>query len=183
MKTTIILCLLFWMSAAQGQNPIALDPATVNYSSPAILVTANGNNINLDIREEYFNQFFINPIRFVEENFDFYSLNLQNFEEAQVKFITPKGYLKATYNKDGDLISTVQQYKNIDLPRDLWLQVYKENEGWSMISNKYSAMGKFNKIDKALYKIKLSNGKKTKKIKISPEVVSEGRMVYNVKKW
>lgn len=181
MKTTIILCLVFWMSTAQAQKTIALDPATVNYSSPAVLVTANGNNVNLEISEEYFNQFFDNPIKFVEENFDFHSLQLQDFEEAQVRFVTTKGYLNATYDKGGDLVKTSQKFKNIYLPRNIWEQVYKENTGWTMLNNKYTASGKGNKIDKAVYQIKLSDGKKTKNIKISPAVVSEGRMVNNVK--
>lgn len=179
MKAAIILCLMFWMSTAQAQKTIALDPATVNYSSPVILASSNDFNLDLEIREDYLYQFFYNPIKFVEENFDFHSLNLDDSEETEVRFITSKGYLKATYNQNGELVKTAQQFKNIILPRYIWNQVYKENEGWTMVNNKYTASGKTNKIDKEVYRIKLSDGKKMRKIKFSPAVVHEGRIGKN----
>ncbi len=165
------------MGTAQAQKAITLDPATVNYSSPVISVSFNRNNFDLEIREDYFNHFANNPIKFVEEKFDFNSLNLDDFEEVEVKFVSSKGYLKATFDEHGELIRTDQQFKNIALPGHIRNQVYKNNLGWYMVNNKYTASGNTNKIDKELYRINLTDGKKMRRLKFSPAIISEGRMV------
>lgn len=167
MKTLLSLFLVFCVGAVQAQKVIALDPATVTFAS--VTTNSNMDNLEFEVKEDFFNQFISNPIKFVETNFDFKSLGIEDYDEVEVSFITRKGYLKATYDEKGELVKTSQNFKQIRLPRSVWEEIFKEHQGWSLVSNQYTATGKGNKVNKELYRIKLEKGKEIKKLKIIPK--------------
>lgn len=180
MKNLIIIismvCLVSTASIAQAQETIILDPAVIEYDSPKVVTASNVADAEFTIEEERFNEFFEDPIGFVQENFDIASLKLN--DQAEVKFTCTKGYLKATFDENGELVSTSQRYKDILVPADLRYQLLKEHKGWMAVSNKYTARGHGDKIDKEIYKIKLveMNGNGVKRIKMIPGEVLDDRI-------
>ncbi|CAN5397675.1 hypothetical protein BH23BAC2_BH23BAC2_20990 [soil metagenome] len=179
MKTVIFsLFVVLWMGTLQAQKVIHLDAATVTYNAPKVGTTSNLQNFDLEVKEDYENHFMKNPIRFVLENFDIQSLNLEKngLENVQVSFLSRKGYLNATFNKKGELMETSQRFRDIALPHKVWRDIYKDNIGWNMASNLYKASGKGSSIDQELYTIKLTQGKQKKYVKYVPQKMIEGRV-------
>ncbi len=178
----ILLLILCWISNVEAQEVTQLDEARVTFS-PEVSVVTDLDNVELKVKESYPGHFSENPIRFMQENFDIKELlsaiDTKDFDEIQVSFINRKGHLKATFDKDGYLLGTSQQFKNIALPRNVREQLYNENKGWSMIKNKYVASGKSDMIQKEKYRIRLSNGDKKKSITIAPAIPVGGRIASN----
>lgn len=179
MKTLLSLFLVFCVGAVQAQKVIKLDPATVTYTSPKVLISSNMDNLKFEVKEDFSNHFMSNPIKFVETNFDVKSLGLENYEGVTVSFITKKGHLNASFDKNGELVRTTQRFEQIPIPMAVWNEIYKENVGWTMVSNLYTASGKGNKINKELYKVKLANGNEIKRIKFVPKPVTAGKIASN----
>tara|TARA_R100000935_G_C2821146_1_gene159838 strand:- start:496 stop:1041 length:546 start_codon:yes stop_codon:yes gene_type:complete len=178
MKTLIIiLILVLGMSTIQAQKVTKLDEATVTYNTSKVVTSSNMQNVEFEVKEAYVNHFMKNPIRFALENFDVKSLNLDDdIESVLVSFISGKGYLNATFNKDGELIETSQRFRDIVMPLNVRRDIYKDNIGWTITSNLYKASGKGSLIDKELYKIKLIQGKEKRNVNYVPQKITEGRV-------
>lgn len=172
-KLILFFVLLLGISTMQAQEVIQLDEARLNFNPDAVIVDADLNSFKCFVKENHVGEFSKNPIVFMKQNFDFKSFlstvsNTDEFNEFVVTFNSNKGFLRAVYNKEGELMNTYQKFINKALPRDIRGQVYLQNKGWNMVSNKYVASGRSDKLDREVYKIKLENGKLSKKIKIVP---------------
>ena len=178
MKTFILLMLVFGMSTVHAQV-IELEPANVEFKALKLVATPDASGLHLLVKENYRNEFLNNPIRFMESNFDISMIDISGFDEVEVKFVSSKGYLKATFDDNGKLLKTYQRFENIVLPLAIRSQLYTENQGWTMVSNKYTANGKENRIHKELYQIKMEKGKESRRVKIRPSIDSEGRVAGN----
>ncbi|CAM4025724.1 hypothetical protein [Gillisia hiemivivida] len=179
MKTMLLfVILLLSMGAMQAQEVIQLGEARISYNPDAIVVDSDLNSLSFTVKEKYNGEFSKNPIQFMKQNFDFKGLlssleGSDDFYEFLVTFKSKKGYLEATYNIEGELVNTYQKFSNKTLPLDIRRQVYTQNQGWTMVSNKYVASGRFDRIDKEFYKIKLANNNKLKNIKVVPGSTSD----------
>ena len=178
MKNLIIMLCILTMSIAQAQESVILDPAVLEYDSPQVITASNVADAEFTIEEERFNEFFEDPIGFVKENFDMASLIKEGDKKAVVKFTCPKGFLKAYFNKDGELVSIRQRYKDVLVPEELRYRLLKEHKGWMAVSNKYKAKGHGDEIEKEIYKIKLveMHGDGVKRIKMIPGEGLDGRV-------
>lgn len=178
----ILLLILCWIGNVEAQVVTQLEEARVTFS-PEVSVVTDLENVEFKVKESYAGQFSENPIRFMQENFDINELlsaiETEDYDEIQVSFVNRKGYLKATFDNDGDLIKTYQNFKNVALPRDIREQVYNDNKGWSIIKTKYVASGKGAMIQKEKYRLRLNNGDKNKNITIIPALPASGRMASN----
>lgn len=178
----ILLLILCWIGNAEAQVVTQLEEARVTFS-PEVRIVTDLEDVEFKVKENYPNHFAENPIRFMQENFDINELldviDTEDFDKIQVSFINRKGYLQATFDKDGDLLNTYQQFKDIALTRDVREQLYNENKGWSMVSNKYVAKGKGNMIEKEKYRIRLKNDGQKKTITIIPSISEGGRVASN----
>ena len=174
MKTRLLfLFLLLGMGAMQAQKVTQLGEVRVGYNPNAIVVNSDLNSVSFIVKESYKGEFSKNPIQFMKQNFDFNNFisalpNASEFDEFVVTFNSEKGYLEAIYTNEGKLVQTLQKFNDKVLPLDLRRHVFTNYQGWKMISNKYVASGKSDKIDKEYYKIKMDNGGKTKSIKVVP---------------
>lgn len=172
-RVILMLSLILGMSAMYGQEIIQLDEARLSFNPDAIVVNSDLGTVKCFVKENYVGEFSKNPIQFMKQNFDFKDflsavLNADEFDEYVVTFNSKKGYLEAIYTNEGDLVQTLQKFNDKILPLDLRRQVYTDNKGWTMVSNKYVASGKSDQIDKEYYRIKMKNGSKSKSIKIVP---------------
>jgi hypothetical protein len=166
-----ILC--GFISTMQAQEVIVLDEARLTIDLQAVTVDSNIGEIRCNVKEDYNGQFSSNPIKFMNEKFDFKDflsavVNKDEIDEYRVTFNSSKGYLEALFTNEAELVQTQQSFKDILLPSAVRNQLHLENKGWTMVSNKYKASGKSDRIDKEVYKIRLENGNKRKTVKIVP---------------
>lgn len=86
-----------------------------------------------------------------------------------VYFMIPEGKILASYDKDSNLLRTIERYKDIHLPIPVLKVIKKRFPNWSVTKNiylvNYHNSGETGKIRK-LYKITLQNGDKRIKVKI-----------------
>ena len=170
MKGIIILSLLGIFAAGQAQV-IQLEEANVSYSPKAVVVSSAPGKMVLRISEEYTGQFSNNPMKFVKESFDinpYISSQKIKFDSYVVDFRSSKGHLVADYNKKGNLTKTFQRFRNSTMPVALRKDILLDNKGWSIANYVYIAKGRKDRIDKEIYKVKLTNGNDGKTVKIRP---------------
>lgn len=162
-----------------AQEVIQLDEARLTVPLEDITVDSELGTIRCVVSEAYTGEFSSNPIRFMKEKFDFREFlsavdNKDEFDEYLVTFKSTKGFLEAVYTNEGELVQTLQIFKDIFLPPAVRNQVYLENKGWTLVGTKYVASGKSDRIDREIYRVKLENGNKKKTVKIVPSAIQVG---------
>ncbi|MCM4159812.1 hypothetical protein FHG64_15795 [Antarcticibacterium flavum] len=171
MKTLAISLVLFLAAAvSQAQGIIELNETRVDYNPMFSEMTRHGNSYIMKVREDHSREFEKDPLTFLNNNFNirqFISLiDESNYDSYIVTFRSNKGNLNAEYDMDGNLESISHRFKNVAMPYSLIQQVFRDNEGWSVVKNSHIAYGKNGKIDRSYYKVTLKNGRQVKKVKI-----------------
>jgi hypothetical protein len=88
------------------------------------------------------------------------------YDEYQVSFYIPKGYALASYDKDGNLIRTIERYKNVKLPIAVRKALAKRFPNWIVDKDIYKVIYSEKKWNaKKIYKLKLSNGDESIRVK------------------
>ena len=176
-KLITLIFVAGWVLTSYSQEIIQLEETRVNFDPTAEIVFEDYRNGIVKVKEKYESQFQSDAIAFIKENFD-----INKFLEAQdgltgdieITARSKKGYLIATFNEDGELIKNYQKFKDIALPYDIRNQVYSQNKGWTMVSNKYVASGEGDQLDQQKYLVKLQRGKEKTKMKIAPSASISG---------
>lgn len=89
--------------------------------------------------------------------------------------------IMATYNKEGQLISTVDHYKNKTVPRHIYSAVDKLYPEWEILDGykKMSTYDKAGELNNEYFKLSLKFGEKTRKVYVNNDgnlVNSTGRI-------
>lgn len=171
MKTLFIyLVLVIWAGVCHAQEVTELKEAKVGFAPLASEVVRDGNNFTFNIKESYAGEFESNPLAFIETYFDINNfiteVRGEEYEGFQVTFKNKKGQFQAEFDKNGNLGSTSERFKNITLPANLREQLYRDHKGWVMLKNVRIARGQNGLVDKQLYRIKLKKGDQRKTLKI-----------------
>lgn len=94
---------------------------------------------------------------------DIYS---DEYDLYDVYFVIPEGKILASYDKEGNILRTIERYKDIDLPLPVLKAVMRRFPNWSIAKNAYMVnyheSGKVRK----LYKLTLENGDHRIKVKL-----------------
>ncbi|GAA4270400.1 nicotinate-nucleotide adenylyltransferase [Hyunsoonleella aestuarii] len=92
------------------------------------------------------------------------------YETYTVSFFIPDGKILAAYDKNGKIIRTIEKFKNIKLPKSVREAVYKRFPNWSLEKDVYlvNYHSKNEKVSKE-YKVKLKNGEKTMRVKLTED--------------
>lgn len=89
-----------------------------------------------------------------------------DYDYYEISFYIPDGHILAAYDKDGNIIRTIERFKNAALPRAVIESVAKTYPNWSFFKDvylvNYHQSGKITK----KYKITLKNGDKRIKVKV-----------------
>ncbi|MFD1095871.1 hypothetical protein [Salegentibacter chungangensis] len=176
----IVLFLSFVISSAQAQKVVRLEELKMTYSPESLILDPNTNSLSIVVSENYAGEFAENPLVFVRENFDIYQFIEANadsdFISYEVNFRTGKGFLDAEYDKEGNLLSSYSDFKNIALPYQMIVDIAKSNPGWQIVKNRHVAISNEWDITKEYYKVKLADGNKRKNVKIDlgPRKFNEG---------
>ena len=171
MKTMVIyLTLLFWSGVTNSQEITVLDEARVGFSPGSSEMVRSGDNFIFTVKESYEGEFEKDPVGFMNKYLDMKDFHSEvahmNFDPYEVIFKSSKGSLHADFDKNGDMLRFSHKLTNVLLPSDLRHNLYRDYKGWRMVKNVHIAAGRNGSMDKEFYRIKMENGKQTKRIKI-----------------
>ncbi|MEO1012590.1 MAG: hypothetical protein AAFX53_14890 [Bacteroidota bacterium] len=77
------------------------------------------------------------------------------------------GGIIVNYDTHGEILRTWERFQNVSLPKPIRELLAKKYKGWKIRENRYRGSFAHGKAAKALYRIKLVKGKKTKKIELN----------------
>ena len=90
-------------------------------------------------------------------------------EPFKVIFNTDKGTIRTTYDWQGEVLTSEENFRNVALPNHLVKKALKGRDGWQVIrTNYYVSYVQGREADKK-YTVQITNGKKRKKISLDAE--------------
>ena len=101
----------------------------------------------------------------VEEQ-DYYT---DEFDFYTVSFYIPDGKIVAVYDQEGVVMRTIEKFNNIALPDPVAKAVLDRFPNWEVVSDVYRVTYNNKKGAKKTYKLKLQNGDKTMRVKLTEE--------------
>ncbi len=171
MKTLIIsITLILTATMLSAQEVTVLDETRLFYAPLNVVVDQDGDSYIYEVNERLGRQFAKDPIGFMNANFDIQSFINHTADKRYnaylVTFKSTHGSLEADFDKNGKLLETRQQFKNVVLPPYIRNDVHQTYEGWTLTKTKYTARTKGEILANATYKIKLENGREKQTLKI-----------------
>lgn len=115
------------------------------------------------------------PVRMLQRQAAEYNVKSADYYEEDndvyfVSFYIPEGQILASYDKEGKLLSTVEKYKNIELPKVIAEAVGKRYPNWSINKDVYFVnYHETNTEVKKYYKLTLRNGDRRMQVKVNAE--------------
>lgn len=100
--------------------------------------------------------FNIKELDIYEDEYDYYD----------VYFIIPEGKILASYDKEGNILRTIEKFKNTHLPAAVAKAILKRFPNWNFSENIYVVNYKKSKGATKHYKLTLENGDKRIKVKL-----------------
>ena len=100
------------------------------------------------------------------KNSEFYS---DDYDTYSIDFFIPDGHILAAYDRDGNIIRTIEKFKDVTLPRAVIESVSKQFPNWIFKKDVYLVSYHDEKGVTKKYKITLENGDKRIKVKTDAE--------------
>jgi len=100
------------------------------------------------------------------KNAEFYS---DEYDTYSVDFFIPDGHILAAYDRDGNIIRTIEKFKDVTMPRAVIESVAKQYPNWVFKKDVYLVTYHDTKGITKKYKITLENGDKRIKIKVDAD--------------
>lgn len=129
------------------------------------------SNINLSYLEKVQDIGLADYVKFLEKEASVF--DVRGFVELDsrkrtfiVMFKSAKGYIIADYDRNGKILKTSERYKNIALPKNLIIAVFKKYPESSLLKVAYSVEYDYQKAVKKTYKIQIMNNGKKRNLKI-----------------
>lgn len=110
------------------------------------------------------------PVKMLERkvaDFDLKESELyqDEWDYYKVSFFIPEGKIVAAYDKDGNILRTIEKFKNIKVPKSVAESVLNRFPGWVIFEDVYKVNYHKDKGVKKIYKLTLENGDKRMKVK------------------
>lgn len=166
---TLLLFICF-VSSGRAQQMISMNELTHDgKAAPSLKVKLATSSSTFVIREDYVGQFRSNPVEFVKANFD-----IQRFIEENrvsdndsylINFSSKSGFVSIRYDEDGKVLFSRQEMKNVPIAPENLALALKEYQGWDVLKNKHVESHRRGKPVQNFYKVKITDGKKTKTLK------------------
>ncbi|QED37711.1 carbon-nitrogen hydrolase family protein [Antarcticibacterium arcticum] len=82
------------------------------------------------------------PVKMLQRQAAVYDIKAAEFYDDEydnysISFFIPEGRILASYDKDGNVLRTIEKYKNLDLPPAVSQAISKNYNGWTMTKNAY----------------------------------------------
>lgn len=159
MKKLIIAVLMVGLVAhLYAQDPIQLPEVTVVAKNYKYLNKTDSKDATLPVKklQQKVANYDVKSQDFYSESYDYYT----------VSFYIPEGKIFAEYDNEGNIIRTIERYKDIALPKAITGAILKRFPKWTITKDIY--LIRYNEKDgaKMKYKIALENGKEKLKVKL-----------------
>ena len=92
---------------------------------------------------------------------------MDDFDYYTVSFFIPEGKIVAVYDADGKIMRTIEKFENIKLPKAVNTALAERFPNWELVSDTYRVTYSETKGANKTYKLKLKNGDKTMRVKMS----------------
>jgi hypothetical protein len=169
----LILSLLFLGFIGPAQTQILLEEANIEYSPVVMKLDPASNMLVLKIEEKSVGEFQSNALEFVKKSFNVNQLVQQNkdsdYDYYNVKFKSAKGHITALFDKEGDLVSSYQKFRDIAIPGNARVQILEKYKGCTFLETTYMANSRGWDIKKEQYRVKIQDGDKVRRIKINKD--------------
>lgn len=172
MKTLIIsIALVVGASmVCPAQEITVLDEAKLVFAPSRAEVIQSGDQFIYKVNGNLSKEFAKNPIAFMKANFDIQKFIKQvgndKYDGYLVSFESPNGSLRAEYNHNGKLLKTLQNFKNVILPKQISKELYLNYNGWVIVKNRYVAKTRGEIVHKEVYTVVLENGNDRQRVKV-----------------
>ncbi len=154
----IIFCLTFGMYSQITQLPEVVITA-VNYKY-LNAVENEDTDLSVQMLQEHVAMYDLKNSDLYGDEYDTYTVSLY----------IPDGKILAAYDKNGEIIRTIERFQNVKLPKDVRNAVYKRFPNWSLEKDVYLVnYHKNNEKVSKQYKVKLKNGKKVMRVKLAED--------------
>ncbi len=184
MKTLFIyLALVFWAGAIQAQEITELKEAKVGFAPLSSDVQRDGDSYTFNVHENYMGEFEKDPLAFLDNYFDINNfieeVKDEGYDSYEVSLVSGNGYLKASYDRDGNLTKTSEKFKDVFLPEALRESLYRDHEGWKMVKNVHITTGRDGLVNRDFYRIKLKNDNRRMILKVDAADAEKGIVASN----
>lgn len=159
MKKLILGLMLFGFAHQMNAQIIQLDEVKIVATNYKYLNAIDNVEAPVPVKmlERKVAKFDLKDAEFYIDEYDLY----------QVKFFIPDGKILAAYDKEGNVIRTVEKFKNVKLPLAVDNAIKDRFPEWKVKKDVY--MVKYNDGSSTReYKIVLMNGDKTIRVKLDP---------------
>lgn len=168
-KLLLFAMLLGTVGAAHSQ--IVLEEAKISYSPASMKLDPVTNAVTINIPEDRVGEFSQDPLMFVMKKFDVAGLVDANKDEPynsyEVWFVTKKGHLLANFDRDGDLKSSSQRFKDVSLPKETRDRIIEDHGIVQIMNTKYLANSKGWNLNKEFYRVRIKDANnKTKTLRL-----------------
>lgn len=111
------------------------------------------------------------PVKMLERKASSYKVQdseyySDDYEFYTVSFYIPDGKIVAAYNAEGEIVRTIERFKNVQLPTAVRNAVAERFPKWAIVKDVYRVTYNQNMGANKSYKLKLKNGEKTMRVKI-----------------
>ena len=130
---------------------------------PAIVLKKAGNEFSVYYPDN------LNPdSRVLELENKFISYKIDNDFDGKESYLllleVEDGFLAATFNKNGKLVSVVEKFENVKLPEKVRNSLAKKFPEWKMMKDKFLYVQKRGEVKRKEYKISMKKGNKIRRL-------------------
>lgn len=169
----LILYLLLAGVIQTGHSQIVLEEAELEYVPYSMKADPVTNMVTIKIKEKHVGEFQNDPLAYIENRFSIQQFINENqdrdYDSYHVNFKTRKGKVRAWYDKEGEMVSTYQRFKNVQLPDDVKLEIYRNYKNSRILKNKHIVTSKKYLIDKEYFTVKIADGDQMRRIRVERE--------------
>lgn len=160
-KLLLVLMLVGLTNPLMAQDPIMLSEVMIGGTNYKYLNEVDYTEAPMPVR--------ILERKAAEFKAEGHDLFVDEFGTYAVSFFIPEGRVVALYNDKGEIIKTVERYKDVQLPDDVQYALITEYPDWEVVKDIYHV--KFNHkkgVDK-YFVVRLKKGDKSLRLKIDDQ--------------
>lgn len=149
-KILVVLFLLGLTHPFYAQDPVMLDEVLITSMNYKYLSAVDNKAAPIPVK-----MLEREAAKFSAEGRELY---VDKFNTYSVSFYIPDGKIVALYDDEGNILKTIERFKNVQLPEDVRMAVTERFPNWEIVKDVYQV--NYNKRDGAtkVYKMKLKNG-------------------------
>ena len=127
--------------------------------------------VNYKYLDQVNNSEAVVPVQLLEKQAASYDLTAQDFFVDEYNYYTisvhiPEGKLVAVYNTEGEIIRTIERFKNVNVPKAVKSSLKSRFPNWHVVKDVYLVTYNVKDGAKKSYKFKLKNGDKVIRVKL-----------------